>query len=81
MLIRSERFVFRDAKCLGRDCFRPEVREIPAGKVTYGINLRKKPRIAGVCAHCKDFGCPVAESYTQERQQERINDGWLSVRI
>lgn len=79
---RSKKYIFRDADCLGRSCFRPEERIVPvASQVFYGKNLRSKPRKTWVCGHCKDFGCPLVNDYTQELAEARIADGWQSAPI
>jgi hypothetical protein len=80
MTVFGPSYMFRDAKCLGRTCFRPEERLIPKTRKLYGNNLSSKPRRSWVCGHCKDFGCPLVESYTQELQKERIEDGWQSAK-
>jgi len=79
---RSKKYLFRDARCLGRSCFRPEERTIPVKPYAfYGQNLRSKPRQTWVCGHRSDFGCPLLDDYTPELAEERIADGWQSVRI
>lgn len=79
---KSPKYTCRDAKCLGRECFYPDARVLPSRRMAqdglFGQRIRWKQRTIYICTIMYEFGCPEAESYDRDREQERINDGWES---
>lgn len=75
---------FRDSKCIGRECWMPGTRTLPAATISdrmFGAFLRQKPRKLNCCTFRFDHGCPLEDSYTKRLQDQRVDDGWRPTKI